>query len=126
GAGRDEGGVGVPWEVPARGSVLEVAEAGTEAPAASPPRRRERSHAATGRGLLRRLVPPWAGGRRDLHGARGPESARSPRGARHEDDLRLRVRRQARARRARPPQGGGSDARDSEIAAGASRPGPTP
>src|SRR5881398_2514919 len=31
----------------------------------------------------------------------------------------------ARARRARPPQGGGSDARESEIAAGASRPGPT-
>src|SRR5207253_2203615 len=74
----DEGRRRVPWEVRELRSDLDVAEAGTEAPPASPPRRRERSHAATGRGLLRRLVPPWACGRRARHGARGPARAGRP------------------------------------------------
>src|SRR5437870_3816030 len=103
--------------------ILDVAEARAEAPPADPPRRREWPHAAAGRGLLRRLVPPRARGRRDLHGARGPQGARGPRGARHEDDLRLRLRRQARGGRARPARGGRRDARNSQVAVGAARPG---
>src|SRR5439155_15976426 len=119
----DEGGGRVSREVRELRPDLDVAEARAEAPPADPPRRREWPHAAAGRGLLRRLVPPRARGRRDLHGARGPQGARGPRGARHEDDLRLRLRRQARGGRARPARGGRRDARNSQVAVGAARPG---
>src|SRR2546428_24239 len=53
----------------------------------------------------------------------GGGGAGGPRGARHEDDLRLRLRRQARGGRARPARGGRRDARNSQVAVGAARPG---
>src|SRR5207245_10535382 len=77
----DEGGGRVSREVRELRPDLDVAEARAEAPPADPPRRREWPHAAAGRGLLRRLVPPRTRGRRDLHGARRPPGALGPAGA---------------------------------------------
>ena len=83
-------------------SDLLLPEARAEAAPARAPGRRDRPHPAARGRLLRRLVPAGPQPRGRHHRPGRPEGPGGQGRARHEDDHRLRLRRQARRGRARP------------------------